>query len=106
MITLAVVLTFESLTTASLADKFSRKALLGAALGLFTVDGHHYAVLSDYDLSSYAWVPMVALLTTIVLASAGIIPLETIPGEVRVGISSLCISQWTHLLCKRIINYN
>lgn len=56
-ITLAVVLTFGSLTTATLADKLGRKAFLGAALGLFTVAGHHYAVLSDYDLSSYAWVP-------------------------------------------------
>ena len=96
-ITLAVALTFGSLATASLADKLGRKALilislLGASLGLFTVAGYHYAVLSGCDLSSYAWVPMASLSTVIFLASAGIIPLcyiccvETIPAKVCVPV--------------------
>lgn len=102
-ITLAVALIFGSLATASLADKLGRKALiltslLGAALGLFTVAGYHYATLCGYDLSSFAWVPMVSLSTVIFLASAGIIPLcyiccvETIPTKVR-------LSKWMFLCC-------
>lgn len=93
-ITLAVALTLGSLATAWFADKLGRKvliliSLLGAAFGLFTVAGYHYAVLCRYDLSSYAWVPMVSLSTVIFLASAGIVPLcyiscvENLPAKVR-----------------------
>lgn len=76
-IALAVALICGSLTSTYLADILGRRtlnlvSLFGAASGLFGTALYHYLSLNDYDLTSYAWIPVVCLCFVIFISSAGI----------------------------------
>lgn len=77
-IMLAVALILGSLMTTTLCDILGRKILIlislsGSAFGLFAMAIYDYLKLSGYDLSSFTFVPVVALSFDIFIASAGII---------------------------------
>lgn len=73
-IMLAVALILGALTTTYLADKLGRRMLnlismLGSAFGLLATALYYYLNLIGYDLSAFAWVPVVCLSTVVYLSS-------------------------------------
>lgn len=73
-IMLAVALILGALTTTYLADKLGRRMLnlismLGSAFGLLATALYYYLNLIGYDLSSFAWVPVVCLSIVVYLSS-------------------------------------
>lgn len=82
-IMLAVALILGSLFTTALADILGRKflnliSLMGSAIGLFITSLYHYFNKNGYDLSSFAWLPVVSLSFIIFISSVGIMPLAFI----------------------------
>lgn len=82
-IILALVLTIGSVATTYLADILGRRlliliSLMGSAIGLLTAVIFHHLYVEHYDLSSFAWVPLVSLSFVIFISSAGIIPLSIV----------------------------
>lgn len=82
-IMLAVALICGSLTTTYLADKIGRKklnliSLMGSAFGLQTTALYYYLNLIGYNLSAYAFIPVVCLSFVIFISSVGIVPLSLI----------------------------
>lgn len=80
---LAIALIFGSLTTTYFADKLGRKmlnliSLMGSACGLFITAIFYYLTLNGYDLSAFAWIPVVCLSFVVFISSAGIIPLAVV----------------------------
>lgn len=90
-IMLAVALICGSLTTTYLADKIGRKklnliSLMGSAFGLQTTALYYYLNLIGYNLSAYAFIPVVCLSFVIFISSVGIVPLcsvEYLPSKVH-----------------------
>lgn len=81
-ILLAVSLIFGSSAT-GLFDRFGRKllnliSLMGSAVGLFSTSLYHYLYMHGFDLSAFAWVPVISLSFVIFISSAGIMPLTFI----------------------------
>lgn len=82
-ILLAVALILGSLTTHLLADILGRRilimtSLVGSAIGLFAMAIYDYLKLSDYNLSSFSYIPVMSLSFVIFISSAGIIPLSVL----------------------------
>lgn len=78
-----VALLLGSLLSTYLADVLGRKllnimSLIGSAFGLFATAFYKYLQLNGYDLSAYAWTPVICLSFVIFVSSAGITPLSTI----------------------------
>lgn len=101
-IMLAVALILGSLFTTYLADTLGRKflnliSLMGSAVGLFATALYHYLNINGYDLTGFAWVPVVSLSLVVFISSVGIMPLaflcsvEYLPPKVR-GDPTLCKS--------------
>lgn len=72
-----------SLHTAFLIEKLGRKlltivSLAGAALGLFAMSSYLYLKVIGYNLSAFAWLPIILLSAVICLSSAGITPVSII----------------------------
>lgn len=93
-IALAVAQCIGSLVSTYLADKLGRKililmSLLGSACGLLATAFYNYMLLIGFNLSLFAWVPMVCLSFVLFISSCGIIPLaivccvEHLPRKVR-----------------------
>lgn len=83
MIVLGVALCLGSITSAYLADKLGRRklnliSLMGCTCGLLATALYHYLGLIGFDLSAFAWIPVICLSITIFIGSAGIIPLASI----------------------------
>lgn len=77
---MAISMTFGALATTYLSDTLGRKwtnllSFSGSAAGLFTTAGYYYINLYHYDLSSFQFVPVVALAFVIFISSAGVVPL-------------------------------
>lgn len=82
-ILLAVALILGSLTTHLLADILGRRilimtSLVGSAIGLFAMAIYDYLKLSNYNLSSFSYIPVMSLSFVIFISSAGIIPLSVL----------------------------
>lgn len=82
-IILVLALICGSLMTTFLADRLGRKLMclistMGAACGLSATALFQYFSTNGYDLSSFAWVPVVSLSFVIFIASAGIVPISLI----------------------------
>lgn len=65
-----------NLCTTQLADRFGRKtflitSLLGVSLGLVSLSSFLYLNKNGYDLSDYAFVPVICLAFVVFIASAG-----------------------------------
>ncbi|XP_055299425.1 facilitated trehalose transporter Tret1-like [Sitodiplosis mosellana] len=93
-IMMAIALIIGSLTTTYFADRLGRKvliivSLLGSAFALLATSMYHYLYLNGYELSSFAWVPLVSLSFDVFISSAGITPLmmvcsvENLPPKIR-----------------------
>lgn len=102
-IMLATSLLLGSILTTYLADKLGRKllnfiSLAGAAVGLFAMSAYQYFNINGYNLSDYAWTPVVCLSFVIFISSAGITPLsvvcsvECIPLKVHISIIHFTIN--------------
>lgn len=79
-ILLAVMQIFGNLCSSQFADVLGRKfilivSLLGTTVGLLSLASYSYFVSSGYDLSAYAWIPVISLSFVIFIGSAGIVPL-------------------------------
>lgn len=82
-IVLAVMLMLGSSATTYLADILGRKrfnfiSLLGSAIGQLVTSLYHYLYLNGFDLSAFAWIPVVSLSFVIFISAAGILPLQII----------------------------
>lgn len=82
-IILAVMQIFGCLCSTTFSDKFGRKILLmismiGPAIGLLSISIYLYLVDYGYDLSAYAWIPIVGLSFVIFIASSAIFPLLSV----------------------------
>lgn len=82
-IIMALALIVGSFLTTYLADILGRRilnitSLAGSAIGLFTVAIYHYLNINGYDLSAFAWVPVVSLSFVVFISSAGINALSTV----------------------------
>lgn len=82
-IMLGVANILGSLATTYLADRLGRKTLNtislgGSAFGLLATALYYYSNSTGYDLSAYAWIPVVCLSFVIFISSAGIVPLALI----------------------------
>lgn len=83
MICLGVALCFGSLASTYLADKLGRRkliliSLMGTAFGLLATALYHYLGLIGFDLSAFAWIPVISLSFMIFISSTGIVPLASI----------------------------
>lgn len=79
-ILLAVMQIFGNLCSSQFADVLGRKfilivSLLGTTVGLSSLASYSYFVSSGFDLSAYAWIPVISLSFVIFIGSAGIVPL-------------------------------
>lgn len=82
-IVFAVMLIIGSSTTTYFADILGRKrliliSLIGSAIGQLLASLYHYLYLNGYDMSAFAWVPVVSLSFVIFISAAGILPLQII----------------------------
>lgn len=82
-IVFAVMLIIGSSTTTYFADILGRKrliliSLIGSAIGQLLASLYHYLYLNGYEMSSFAWVPVVSLSFVIFISAAGILPLQII----------------------------
>lgn len=71
------------LLTSNLADKMGRKklmivSLLGSAVGQMALAVFAYLQKLDYELSSFAWVPVASLSFVIFIGALGVVPLSTL----------------------------
>lgn len=97
-IVLAVSLVFGSLTSTSLADILGRRklnliSLIGAACGFSGTALYRYLNVIGYDLTAYAWIPIVCLSFEIFISTTGIISLAGI----------CCIENLPPKVCKRFL---
>lgn len=82
-IVLGVALIFGSLTSTYLADTLGRRklnliSLFGAAAGLSGTALYHYLNLNGYNLTSFAWIPIVCLCFVLYISTAGIMTLAAV----------------------------
>lgn len=82
-IILACALIFGSLTSTYLSDRLGRCvmcliSLMGSAFGLAITALYQFLYLNDYDLSSFAFVPVASLCFVMFISAAGIVPLGTV----------------------------
>lgn len=71
------------LLTSSLADKMGRKkvmivSLLGSAVGQTALAVFAYLQKLNYELSSFAWVPVASMAFIIFIGALGVVPLSTL----------------------------
>lgn len=87
------------LLTSNLADKMGRKklmiiSLLGSAAGQTALAVFTYLQKLDYDVSSFAWMPVASLSFVVFIAALGVVPLSTLctmeilPRKVRTDCNS------------------
>lgn len=101
-IILGIALLFGSVLTTYMADSFGRQflnifSLVGSAFGLTAVSLYQYLNMNGYDMSAFAWVPVVSLSFVIFISSAGISSLayvcsvEYLPPKVRKQLTSILL---------------
>lgn len=79
-IILAIMQIFGNLCSTQFADILGRKimliiSLLGSAVGLSSLALYSYFYNNRYELSGFAWIPVISLSFVIFIGSSGIIPL-------------------------------